>query len=157
RDQARQYDEVDNRAPDLFARDRDAEPQRHRRGRAGHRRLPLHQDMRVALPLLLALAAPAGAETIYISDEAGTAVHVVDGATLRETGRIEVGKRPRGIGLSPDGKILYVAVSDDNRIVAVDRATGTVRIALDNVPDPETVALSPDGARMYIANEDDSH
>ncbi|HEV2747066.1 MAG TPA: PQQ-dependent catabolism-associated beta-propeller protein [Allosphingosinicella sp.] len=105
---------------------------------------------------LLFLASAAEADTIYVSNEELNVIHVIDGATLKETGRIDIGKRPRGLALSPDGRLLYVAVSNDNRISAVERATGKLLGHIPSGPDPETFAVSPDGKHLYIANEDDS-
>jgi PQQ-dependent catabolism-associated beta-propeller protein len=105
---------------------------------------------------LLCLAAPADAETIYVSNEEANLVHMIDGATLKEKGRIAVGNGPRGMVLSPDGKTLYVAVSKDNRIVAVSAADGTILGSIPSGPDPETFAVSPDGKWIYAANEDDN-
>jgi PQQ-dependent catabolism-associated beta-propeller protein len=110
----------------------------------------------LALLALIAAAQAARAETIYVSDEEANVVHVIDGASLRETGRIEVGRRPRGLALSPDGRSLYVAVSDDNRIAVVDLGSGTVVGHLPSGPDPETLTASPDGKRLYVANEEDN-
>ncbi|MEA3049193.1 MAG: hypothetical protein QOG84_1029, partial [Sphingomonadales bacterium] len=108
------------------------------------------------LPLVLAAcSAAARADTLYVSDEGDNVVHVIDSASLKETGRLDVGKRPRGIALSPDRKTLYVAASDSNDIAAVDLATGKVTARLPSGPDPETFALSPDGKRLYVANEND--
>jgi PQQ-dependent catabolism-associated beta-propeller protein len=112
--------------------------------------------MRLSLLLFALLATAARAETVYVSNEESNVVHVVDGASLRETGRIAVGRRPRGLGLSPDGKLLYVAVSDDNRIAIVELSTGTVTGHLPSGPDPETFAVAPDGKRLFIANEEDN-
>jgi YVTN family beta-propeller protein len=48
---------------------------------------------------------------IYVSNERSDNVSVIDGATRESVATIPVGKRPRGIHLSPDGKTVYVAVS----------------------------------------------
>jgi YVTN family beta-propeller protein len=48
---------------------------------------------------------------IYVSNERSDNVTVIDGATRTAVATIPVGKRPRGIHVSPDGKRLYVAVS----------------------------------------------
>lgn len=112
--------------------------------------------MRSCLLLALLLAAPAAAETIYVSDEEANVVHVVDGRTLTVTERVAVGRRPRGLGLSKDGRTLYVAVSDDNHIAALDLATRRVTGQLPSGPDPELFALHPSGARLFVANEDDN-
>lgn len=110
----------------------------------------------IRLAALALLSAAASAETIYVTNEALDVVHVVDGASLRETGRIAIGRRPRGIAVSPDGRTLYVAVSNDDRIAAVDLPGGAIAGHLPSGPDPETFAVSPDGRQLYVANEDDN-
>src|SRR4051794_2247052 len=60
-------------------------------------------------------AAPASAKPsgprIYVSDEQGRDVVVIDVAAGEVVGRIEVGKRPRGLRLTRDGKQLMIALS----------------------------------------------
>jgi YVTN family beta-propeller protein len=51
---------------------------------------------------------------------------MVDTATDKVTGSIEVGDRPWGIGLSPDGKFLYTANGPSNDVSVVDLAANTV-------------------------------
>src|SRR5580692_2402622 len=48
---------------------------------------------------------------VYVSNERSDNVTVIDGATRQVVATIPVGKRPRGIHISPDGKTVYVAVS----------------------------------------------
>jgi len=105
--------------------------------------------------LALLLAAPVHAETIFVSDEASECVQAIDGASLRPIECIKVGKRPRGLVASADGKRLYVAVGDDNRIAIVDTATRKVLRSFPTA-DPETFALSPNEREIFIANEDSS-
>ena len=94
-------------------------------------------------------------DTVFVSNEAGY-VTLVDGATGRIEGRLATGARPRGMALSPDGRIFYVAASDANRIEAWD-VHSRRRIALyDSGSDPERFAISPDGSTLYIASEDHS-
>jgi PQQ-dependent catabolism-associated beta-propeller protein len=101
------------------------------------------------------LATPAHAETIFLSDEASDCVKAIDGATLKPIECIHVGKRPRGLVASRNGKTLYVAVGDDNRIAIVDTGSRKVMRSF-STSDPETFALSPDESRIFIANENDS-
>jgi YVTN family beta-propeller protein len=56
-------------------------------------------------------AAAAGSYEIYISNERSDNLTVIDGATLEAVATIPVGKRPRGIHSSPDGRTVYVALS----------------------------------------------
>jgi len=111
------------------------------------------------LPLLLLAGCQAAAPrtgTIYVSDETVDVIYVIDAASLAETARIAVGHRPRGMAVSPDHRMLYVALGNDNRIAAVDLAHGKVVGLLPCGPDPETIAISPDGRTLYAANENDN-
>jgi YVTN family beta-propeller protein len=48
---------------------------------------------------------------VYVSNEKSGDVTVIDGADFSVLATIAVGKRPRGIHASPDGKTVYVALS----------------------------------------------
>lgn len=47
---------------------------------------------------------------VYISTEDSGEIVVIDPEANQVLERISVGKRPRGIKLAPDGKLLYVAL-----------------------------------------------
>ncbi|MBU3077314.1 PQQ-dependent catabolism-associated beta-propeller protein [Sphingomonas quercus] len=101
-------------------------------------------------------AAPSTGPAIYVSDEASNVVHVIDAAALALRMDIAVGRRPRGMVLSPDRRRLYVASGGDSRVDVIDLDQNRVLPALPSGPDPETITLSPDGSRLYVANEDDN-
>src|SRR5271155_2287829 len=48
---------------------------------------------------------------IFVSNEHSGTITVINGADFTVTDTIVAGKRPRGIHASPDGKIVYVALS----------------------------------------------
>ena len=60
---------------------------------------------------LLALPLAAQAGRAYVSNEDGHTVTVIDTDKNAVVGTVPVGKRPRGIQLSHDGKTLFVALS----------------------------------------------
>jgi YVTN family beta-propeller protein len=62
----------------------------------------------VLLPLT---ALPAPSYQVYVSNEKSGDVTVFDGSSNQVLATIPVGKRPRGIHASPDGKRVYVALS----------------------------------------------
>jgi YVTN family beta-propeller protein len=67
-----------------------------------------------AVVAVLPMAAPAqaaGGYEIYVTNEKSGDVTVIDGASLKAVSTFKVGKRPRGIHASPDGKTVYVALS----------------------------------------------
>ncbi len=117
-------------------------------------------------------AAAKGYRVLVTNERAGT-LTVIDGATRKVTATVPLGKRPRGLKLSPDGKLLYVALSgspiagpgvDASKLPPADKGAdgiGVVDLAsmkllrvLRGVSDPEQLAVSADGKRLYIASED---
>ncbi|HKQ15888.1 MAG TPA: cytochrome D1 domain-containing protein [Steroidobacteraceae bacterium] len=122
-----------------------------------------------------ALAGPAEAARLYVSNEDGQSVTVLDTETGAAIETIAIGKRPRGLKLNADGSRLFVAVSglpkcppsvpDEecaklerdlkaDGIAVVDTATHKVVKVLHAGSDPEQFALSRDGKKLFVANED---
>ena len=110
---------------------------------------------------------------IYVTNEMSGDLSVIDGDTQTAIGNFPLGKRPRGIKVSPDGKSLFVALSgspnagpgvdpktlpppDRNAdgIGEIDAATYKVKRIIHAGADPEQLAVSADGTRLYVANED---
>ena len=124
-----------------------------------------------------AVTCPAEAARLYVSNEDGHSVTVLDADTAAVIDTIAVGKRPRGMKLNLDGSRLFVAVSglpkcppsvpDEecaklerdlkaDGIAVVDTVTRKVVQVLHAGSDPEQFALSPDGSKLFVANEDAS-
>jgi YVTN family beta-propeller protein len=112
---------------------------------------------------------------VYVSDETGGNVVAVDPVNRQVVQKVAVGKRPRGIRLSPDGTKLYVALSgspiggpgvDESKlppgdraadgIGVVDVASGTLVRKYQSGQDPETFDVSADGRMLYVSNEETS-
>jgi YVTN family beta-propeller protein len=110
---------------------------------------------------------------LFVSNEIAGTVSVIDIGTRAVVHTIPVGKRPRGIRVSPDGRTVYVALSgspiggpnvDESTLPPADRkldgigvidaATGRLVKMLPSGSDPEQFAISKDGTRLFIANED---
>ena len=123
----------------------------------------------------LVLPGAAQAERAYVSNEDDGTVSVIDADRSAAIATIAVGKRPRGLALSPDGKLLYVAVSglpkcpppltdaqcaqltrdaDADGVAVIDTAALARTRVLKGVSDPERVAVSRDGRRLYVSEED---
>jgi len=73
------------------------------------RRLCALAPLLVTLSSMAAHAAPA--YQVFVSNERSGDLTVIDGNDFHVVGTIAVGKRPRGVHASPDGKTLYVALS----------------------------------------------
>ncbi len=112
-------------------------------------------------------------ERVYVSDEDGGSVIVISTADDSVIARIPVGKRPRGLRVSPDGTRLFVALSglpkagpgaDESKLPPADPSAdgiGVVDLAslkfLRKIPggrDPEVVDVTSDGKRLWVSNED---
>ena len=126
----------------------------------------------LALFASVALAAESAAPRIYISNERSGDISVIDSASNKVIATIPVGKRPRGIQLTPDGRTLYVALSgspitppgQERNAKPADKTADGIGVVdttslklIDKLPsgsDPEQFSLSLDGRRLYISNED---
>jgi PQQ-dependent catabolism-associated beta-propeller protein len=137
-------------------------------------RLPFALACLLACCVATAWARPAVAGSlIYVSLEEGGEVVALDADTGALVARIPVGKRPRGIKLSPDGKLLYVALSgspraapgaDESKLPPADRAADGVGVVdlgthkllrtLPSGQDPESFDVSRDGKTLYVSNEE---
>src|SRR5580765_4702261 len=110
---------------------------------------------------------------VYVTNEASGDLTVIDGERQTVIGTYPLGKRPRGIKVSPDGKSLFVALSGSpnagpgvdpktlpppdrsaDGIGEVDVATHKVKRVIQAGNDPEQLDISADGQRLYVANED---
>jgi YVTN family beta-propeller protein len=54
---------------------------------------------------------PEGAYRVYVTNEASGDLSVIDSARHEVIATVKLGKRPRGIHASPDGRTIYVALS----------------------------------------------
>jgi YVTN family beta-propeller protein len=72
------------------------------------------------------------ARTVYVALGGGHALVKLDATTLREIGRVPIGRRPWGVALSPDGRFAYTAngLTDDMSVVDTRamRVTRTVKV-----------------------------
>jgi PQQ-dependent catabolism-associated beta-propeller protein len=110
------------------------------------------------LPALVMFSSSVWADPTYrlfVTNEKSGTVTVIDSRTGEIETTMEVGERPRGIGLSPDRKTLYVALSEDNAIGMYDVLTLKPLGTLDGGDDPETFDVHPNG-NIYLSNEDDA-
>ena len=80
----------------------------------------------LALAMTLSTASPGFAYTAYVTNERDNTVSVVDLDKMQTVKTIEVGQRPRGIVISPDGKFLYICAGDDDIVQIVDTKTQEV-------------------------------
>ena len=110
---------------------------------------------------------------VYVSAEGSGEIIVVDPEFASVVARIPVGKRPRGLKISRDGRYLYVALSgsprggpnmDESKLPPADRSADGIGVVdlverklvrtLPSGQDPESFDLSKDGKTLYVSNEE---
>jgi YVTN family beta-propeller protein len=113
------------------------------------------------------------ARLVYVSAESSGEIAVVDPQLGSVVARIAVGKRPRGLALSRDGRLLYVALSgsprggpnvDESKLPPPDRSADGIGVVdvverkllrtLPSGQDPESFDLSRDGKILFVSNEE---
>jgi YVTN family beta-propeller protein len=119
--------------------------------------------------------APAGHYRVYATNEISGDLSVIEEPSHAVLAAIKLGTRPRGVQVSPDGRVVYVALSgspiagpgvDESKLPPADRSADGIGVVdavqlkllrvLRGVTDPEQIVLSPDGALLYLASQDGS-
>ena len=109
---------------------------------------------------------------VYISNESSGDLTIIDPVKMTATATVPIGKRARGIHPSPDGKLIFIALSgsplappgvDESTLPPPDKSADGIGVfdvaqnkLLRKIPggsDPEQFAVGKDGI-LYISNED---
>jgi YVTN family beta-propeller protein len=93
-------------------------------------------------------------DRIAVVDLRGTP-HVVGGLELRLFDRAPYGTQPDALTLSPNGKILYVALAGMNAIAVIDARNPVKLHRLGLIPTgwyPSALTISPNARYLYVAN-----
>src|SRR5207245_10731387 len=82
----------------------------------------------MAAPLVVAaLEAPAPQPLLYVSNELANTITVISPSSAAAIATIAVGRRPRGMALSPAHRTVYAAPGGDDALGAIEVSTGTTR------------------------------
>ena len=107
--------------------------------------------------LLVGVASQAHAELrIFVTNERSDDVTIIqaDSGTVLKT--LAVGKRPRGVTASADGKRVYIANSNSDSLSVVDTAALNVVNSFPAGKDPEGLTFNREGTLLYVVNENES-
>jgi quinoprotein dehydrogenase-associated probable ABC transporter substrate-binding protein/PQQ-dependent catabolism-associated beta-propeller protein len=115
------------------------------------------------------------AELVYVTNEDAGTISVISTATRKVIGEIPVGTRPRGVEVSRDGALVYVALSGSPKcpptlpdeecaklaadktkdgIAVFDARQRTVLRMLPGGSDPEEFDVDAVAGRLFVSNED---
>ena len=92
---------------------------------------------------------------IFVTNEKGHSVTVLDPETYEVIKTVETSRRPRDLRFNADHTLLYVACGDDDVIDVIDVASLEVVDYIPTGPSPEDFIFSNDGSVLYVSNEED--
>src|SRR6201996_4761347 len=112
---------------------------------------------------------------IYVTNEVGGDLSIIDSGNYNVVATVPLGKRPRGIHASPDHKTIYVAVSgspiagpdvDESTLPPPDKTADGIDVfdvaqrkvlrTIHAGSDPENFDVSKDGTKIFVSNEDEA-
>lgn len=111
----------------------------------------------LCLPQAQALAAGPPGYHLYVARFSDGDVTILDSATHKEVGRIDMGfgSNPAEVIPSPDGKLLYVSNRGLDEIAVIDVKSGKVTARIKTGVHPNFMNFTPDGRRLVVANNQD--
>ena len=101
------------------------------------------------MPRALALAPGGG--TLYVTGQRSGRLYAIDLAT-RSVHSTPVGSEPVGVLAAPDGKRVFVALAQDDAIVAIDARTLAVSTRVGVPPEPWALAWSPSDGALLVTH-----
>ncbi len=111
----------------------------------------------ISFPALAAAADSAGKvrQKLYVTNSSGDDVTIIDVATNKPIGRIEVGPHPHGIAVPAAQDVIYVTIEGHGRnkpgeLVWIDPFTDKVTKRMEIGPEPNQLAVTPDGKFAYV-------
>jgi YVTN family beta-propeller protein len=98
-------------------------------------------------------------QKLYVTNSAGDDVTIVDPATNKPIGRIEVGPHPHGIAVPAAQDVVYVTIEGNGKdkpgeLLWIDPQTDKVTRRLPIGPEPNQLAVTPDGKFAYVPVND---
>ncbi|HMF18670.1 MAG TPA: hypothetical protein VKE98_15795 [Gemmataceae bacterium] len=95
-------------------------------------------------------------QKLYVTNSAGNDVTVVDVATNKPIGRIEVGQHPHGIAVPASQDVVLVTIegTKPGELVWIDPYTDKVTKRMPIGPAPNQLAVTPNGKFAYVPVSD---
>lgn len=90
-------------------------------------------------------------KTIYVSNDRAGTVSVVSVQSGKVEHSYAIGKRVHGLDIGDDGKTLFVSSRSDDKLVALDTATGAQRV-LTLSPEPYHLDKIPGTGKVYVSS-----
>ncbi len=88
----------------------------------------------------------------YITNYCDDNISIINTTTNTVTATVNVGTRPVGIAVTPDGKSVYVVNELSDNVSVINTTTNTVTATVNVGTGPVGAAVTPDGKSVYVAN-----
>ena len=98
------------------------------------------------------LAMSADGRRLYVAENLGNALGVVDTQRRERIAGVPLGRQPWAVALHPSLPQAYVTNRVDNTVSIVDIEQLTVVATVPTGNGPNAVAVSPDGGKIFVAN-----
>lgn len=100
------------------------------------------------------VAMPARGRRAYVSNRGSDSISFINVKRLSFEKHVPVGPGPEGIAVTPDGRLLLVALQRADEVVILKQGSGAVLARLPTGRTPVRVAITPDSRTAVIANRD---
>ncbi len=94
----------------------------------------------------------AGAGRLFVLNEKGHSVSIVNPLTNRVESTISMPSDPRGVAILRDGSLAYISLNGANGVVALNTRTGRIVATVPAGNNPVGVAANPRPPFIYVAN-----
>lgn len=92
---------------------------------------------------------------VYISDQSKNRILILDPVKKQFLGQINLDPKayPKGICISPDGNIIYVAESGSSQVAMIERSTQKLLMRTKVPPGPSQLVMSPNGNYLLVLSK----
>jgi YVTN family beta-propeller protein len=91
----------------------------------------------------------------YVANRADNTVSIIQISNNEIIATVQVGKKPVGVAVTPNGDHVYVVNRADNSVSAIETFHNTIDTAIPVGNRPGGIAVTPDGEYIYVTNRDD--
>lgn len=103
-------------------------------------------------PWGIAFRSTATDSLMYVTARDGGTVTEIDTKTMTVMRTFNIGGRPHGLVISPDGSTLYAADNAEGKVKAISTTTGAITGTVA-VSGAFGIAISPDGSTLYVTTD----
>ncbi len=104
-----------------------------------------------AVPLMLAAGSVGAAPKAYVGNFKDNTVSVIDTGVGAVVATVPVVSGPHGMGVTPDGRRVFVSGDTSSGVSVIDTATDRVVQTIEVGRTPHGVAVTPDGKILLVA------